>query len=299
LGQDGSRCYYSKYLVNKTVSLHRNVKHLLTAEGQSSLIPSFPKFGCPFKKAATSSAVTSPVKRQKRTIEDEFTDFKSLFDPGYQKYEHFFDARGRYSSTSNVFNVNNERRSEAKQVPKATPELSEDEAIDDAIQQLANIVGEFEFQLGVESVLAGHFNEAFDHFKLSTNHNHPGGIFNLAICYEQGMGVKKNLKTARRLYEIASRLGHAKASYNLGVFSAQGLGGATKDTQQAKLYFQQAAELGSYDALEALKAFLPKPKKLPKIEEFAEDEFYYEKVAPRVSAITMNPNQLMRSVAVS
>jgi hypothetical protein len=273
----------------------------LTAEGQHSLLPSFPKFGCPFKKAQTSSDV-EPVKPQKRSIEDEFKDFKNLFDPGYQKYEtydRFFEPRRH----SNVYNVNNVGKTNPTQPPRQDSqvkrELSEDEAIDNAIQQLANIVGEFEFQLGIESVLAGHFSEAADHFKLSTNHNHPGGIFNLGICYEQGMGVKKNLKTARGLYEIASRLGHAKALYNLGVFSAQGLGGATKDSQQAKQYFQQAAELGNHDALQALKVFLPKPKKLPKIEEFDEDEFFFTQMTKRVSAITMNDNQLMRRVAVS
>lgn len=295
---------YSKYLLNKTVSLHKNVKHLLTPENY--LLPSLTNFGCPFKKASTSSEAKPSLNRQKRSIEDEFTDFKHFVDPGYQKFdnfERFFDRREKFSSRSNVYNVNNDGKNEVNvkkpqegSLPKR--DLTQDEAIDDAIQQLARIVGEYEFQLGIESVLAGHFEDAADHFKLSTNHNHPGGIFNLAICYEQGVGVKKSMRTARRLYEIASRLGHAKALYNLGVFSSQGLGGATKDSQQAKQYFEQAADLGNIEALQALKVFLPQPKKFKKIIEFpADDLFFTEKVIS--SAVAMNQNQLMRRVAVS
>lgn len=310
MAYDGSRCYYSKYLLNKTESLHKNVKHLLTTGGQQSFLPSLPRLECPFKKAKKSEVQSQ--RKQKRTIEDEFKDFKHFVDPGYQQYERIFDNRSAYASTSNVYNVNNGAKSEAtqqKNVPFKDSSAKhddlekiddEDAAIDDAIRQLAGIVGELEFQLGIESVVAGHFSEAADHFKLSTTHNHPGGIFNLAICYEQGMGVKKNLKTARRLYEIASHLGHAKALYNLGVFHAQGLGGANKDTRQAKQYFQQAAELGNNEATEALRHFLPQPKKLlPIIEEFPEDEFYFKDkvMSSAVSAIAMNQNQMMRRIA--
>lgn len=281
------------------------MRHLLAPAGQQTILPSLPKLSCPFKRSRKPE--TRPVNKQKRTIEDEFNDFKHFVDPGYQQYqnyEQFFNQK----STSNLYNVNNDGTKEASQ-EKPLKESSatqndlekEDAAIEDAIKQLAHIVGELEFQMGVESVLAGHFNEAADHFKLSTNHNHPGGIFNLAICYEQGMGVKKNLKTAKRLYEIASHLGHAKALYNLGVFHAQGLGGANKDSRQAQQYFEQAAELGNSEALKALKASLPKPKKLQKTVEFPENEFFFKDkvMSSAVNAIAMNQNQIMRRVAAS
>ena len=301
LAHSGSRCLYSKYLLNKTVSLHKNVKHLLTLE-QYSLLPSLTNFGCPFKKASTSSRAEPTIHRQNRSIEDEFIDFKHFVDPGYQKFERF-DRHGKFASSSNVYNVSNDGKNEVNtQKPQENSlpkkDLTQDEAIDEAIQQLAKIVGEYEFQLGLESVLAGHFEDAADHFKLSTNHNHPGGIFNLAICYEQGVGVKKSMTTARKLYEIASRFGHAKALYNLGVFSSQGLGGANKDSQQAKQYFEQAANLGNIEASEALKVFLPIPKKFTKIVEFPVDDlFFTEKLLS--SAIATNQNQLMRRIAVS
>jgi TPR repeat protein len=286
---------------------------LLTPADEQSILQLLPKFQCPFKRAK-NVRVKLNSSQLKRTIEDEFKDFKNFVDPGYQQYERYFDNRYVYTSSSNVYNVHNDGKSEAtKQKPRKdstakTDDLEkadeEDAAIDSAIRELAHIVGELEFQMGIDSVMTGNFNEAADHFKLSTNHNHPGGIFNLAICYEQGTGVKKNLKTARALYEIASRLGHAKALYNLGVFHAQGLGGANKDSRQAKQYFQQAADLGNNEAAEALRLFLPKPKiqtlkpkKLPIIKEFPEDEFYFKDkiMSKAVSAIAMN--QMMRRVA--
>lgn len=139
---------------------------------------------------------------------------------------------------------------------------SQDKIIEETIQQLANIVGELEFQLGVENYRAEKFADAVSHFKLSAGHKHPGGIFNLALCYEQGFGVKKNLKTAKQLYEIASDLGHAKAMYNLGVYHAH-----AHEYQKAKKLFKQSAELGNAEANKAMKLLKPE---LPIIDEYEE-----------------------------
>lgn len=169
-----------------------------------------------------------------------------------------------------------------------TPEEIEDAAIDGAIRNLAKIVGELEFQLGVESVNNGDYNKAVNHFKLSYNHNHPGGVFNLALCYERGVGVKRNMKTAKKLYEIASELGHAKAFYNLGVFHAQGLGGGRKNFKEAKECFEKAADLGNADAMDALSLLIPVTKRLPVLEEFPVEDFYFKNkvMSNAVSAIS-------------
>lgn len=179
-------------------------------------------------------------------------------------------------------------------------EQKENTAINDAVRQLAFIVGELEFRMGVESIDAGHYTEAVDHFKLSTSHNHPGGTFNLALCYEQGFGVKKCMKTALCIYEIACELGHAKAFFNLGVFHAQGLGGVLKNAHQAKKYFEQAAELGCAEATEALSLFFPRQWGLPIIEETPDENFRYNEkslMSSPVSALT-NHN-MIRRIAVT
>lgn len=272
-------------------------------------MPALPKLECPLKKA--KQRLHNQSAKQSRTVEDEFKDFKHFVDPEYNKYQRFFETGFASASSTNVYNVSNDNKSEISQhsVKKTeeevqtaveTPEERENSAIDEAIRQLATIVGELEFQMGVESVNAGHFDEAVDHFKLSTSHNHPGGAFNLALCYEQGVGVKRNMKTARRLYEIASGFGHAKAFYNLGVFHAQGLGGVHKNANQARKYFEQAAELGNIDAMEALSLLISRQKKLPIIEEAADEELIYKEKSLMSSTVSAMANHgMMRRIAVT
>lgn len=120
-------------------------------------------------------------------VDREYKDLLAS-DPGYKQYERFFEAPRSYSSDG-VHNVNHHSKAEATQSAPAkepepeselTAEQKEDEAIDSAIRQLAQIVGELEYQLGVDSMMTGNIDDAIDHFVMSTNHNHPGGIFNLA-----------------------------------------------------------------------------------------------------------------------
>lgn len=106
------------------------------------------------------------------------------------------------------------------------------------------------------------------------------------------------MKTARKLYEMASELGHAKASYNLGVFHAQGLGGFQKSRLEARKNFEHAAALGSTDAIEALRVLIPVPKKLPVFDEFPNEELYFKEkmlIPTKVSAIS---NNLRRIAAI-
>lgn len=102
------------------------------------------------------------------------------------------------------------------------------------------------------------------------------------------------MKTARKLYEMASELGHAKAIYNLGVFHAQGLGGFQKSRLEARKNFEQAAALGSSDAIEALQLLLPVPKKLPVIDEFPKEEFYFKDKMLVPTAFTAISNNVRR-----
>lgn len=74
-----------------------------------------------------------------------------------------------------------------------TPEQVQETKIDDAYENLLNVVGEIEFQMGVHSLMARNYANAASHFKQGSSHNHSGAIFNLGLCYEQGLGVKKDL----------------------------------------------------------------------------------------------------------
>lgn len=164
------------------------MQNLLAGEGQISFLPSLPKLECPFKRAKLHRE-TGPVK-SKKVFDDE-----QIIDPGYKQHETFYGNFEHRSSTKNVHKVSNEHELTTKahsdisanEGKEQTPSADkQDAAIDDAIRKLFHIVGELEFQMGLESVMSGDYLGAVDHFKLSCSHNHPGGIFNLALCYEQG-----------------------------------------------------------------------------------------------------------------
>lgn len=189
LGFDVGRCYYSKYVLSTSHAVHRNVQqYLLTPEGQQrSILPKVSKFGCPFKKSKRDAVVPQSQSQLQSLVDREYKDLLAS-DPGYKQYERFFESPKSYPSDG-VYNINHQPKAEAtKSAPaqQAEPELEptaeekQDEAIDSAIRQLAQIVGELEYQLGVDSMLLGNLDDAIDHFVMSTNHNHPGGIFNLA-----------------------------------------------------------------------------------------------------------------------
>lgn len=106
--------------------------------------------------------------------------------------------------------------------------------------------------LGVQNMAANNLNDAASHFKLGTTHRHPGATFNLGLCYELGMGVRKDTKRAMECYRSAAALGHPKALYNLGVFYARGVGGLKKNRAAARECFVAAATTGSPEAKRAL-----------------------------------------------
>lgn len=137
-----------------------------------------------------------------------------------------------------------------------TPEVPEPEpkspTVESAMENLVAVIGEIEYQLGVQNLEVGDYATAVSHLKLGTSHQHAGAAFNLGICFEQGFGVKKNARVAMECFHLASTLGHPQAMYNLGVYYARGLGGLRRSRSMAKKYFTAAADLGLEQAIVAL-----------------------------------------------
>jgi localization factor PodJL len=71
--------------------------------------------------------------------------------------------------------------------------------------------------------------------------------FRLGSMYEKGIGLKKDLAEARRLYLAASDKGNAKAMHNLAVLYAEGLEGKP-DYAAASQWFRKAAAFGVVDS---------------------------------------------------
>lgn len=134
------------------------------------------------------------------------------------------------------------------------PEVPEPKSptVESALENLVAVIGEIEYQLGVQNLEVGDYATAVSHLKLGTSHQHAGAAFNLGICFEQGFGVKKNARVAMECFHLASSLGHPQAMYNLGVYYARGLSGLRRSHSMAKKYFTAAADLGLEQAIVAL-----------------------------------------------
>lgn len=136
-----------------------------------------------------------------------------------------------------------------RDAPKPEPQSP---TVESAMENLMAVIGEIEYQLGVQNLEVGDYATAVSHLKLGTSHQHAGAAFNLGICFEQGFGVKKNARVAMECFHLASTLGHPQAMYNLGVYYARGLGGLRRSRSMAKKYFTAAADLGLEQAIVAL-----------------------------------------------
>lgn len=101
---------------------------------------------------------------------------------------------------------------------------------------------------------------AVSHLKLATTHRHPEATFNLGVCYESGVGIERNMKSAMECYRAAASLGHKKAMYNLGIFYVHGRGGLNRNHAAAIACFEAAEKMGLSQAKKAL-SLLEKPAK--------------------------------------
>ena len=74
-------------------------------------------------------------------------------------------------------------------------------------------------------MVAQNFTEAADWFERAAKQGLVPAQFRLGGLYEKGLGVKKDLEIARRLYLAAAQAGNAKAMHNLAVLYAEGIDG--------------------------------------------------------------------------
>lgn len=99
---------------------------------------------------------------------------------------------------------------------------------------------------GVAAYQAGDLPLAFKEFSAVADTGNPDGQFNVALMYEQGIGVAKDETQALSWYEKSAQQGNSNAQFNLGVLYENGRGTAV-DFAQANQWYRKAAAQG--DAL--------------------------------------------------
>lgn len=107
----------------------------------------------------------------------------------------------------------------------------------------AQTKGAAQFEAGVKAVDANNMPLAFKDFLLSANQGHALAQFNVALMYEQGLGVSKNEKEAFVWYGKSALQGNAAAQFNLGVLYENGRGTAV-DFVKANTWYRKASVQG-------------------------------------------------------
>ncbi|KAJ2954811.1 hypothetical protein O0L34_g3120 [Tuta absoluta] len=145
---------------------------------------------------------------------------------------------------------------------------------DTSDDDLGDVLNSIENKLGLAAIENGHLQDGLNLLRSAATRNHPPAIYNLGLCYELGLGVPVNEKTAMELYRSAAALEHPGALYNLGVFYGQGRGGLARDPERATRLLRLAAVQGQQDAIDALK-YLDDPKEPPQPVAPDDDQWEY------------------------
>jgi TPR repeat protein len=114
------------------------------------------------------------------------------------------------------------------------------------VETLAQAKENTHFEAGIAAYEANNLPLAYQEFLAAAKEGHADSQFNVALMYEQGIGVGKDEKEAVVWYGKSAAQGNAAAQYNLGVLYENGRG-AEIDYAKAKEWYRKASVQG--DAL--------------------------------------------------
>ncbi|WP_348800510.1 tetratricopeptide repeat protein [Flavobacterium adhaerens] len=95
------------------------------------------------------------------------------------------------------------------------------------------------FDAGIAAIEANNMPLAYKKFLAAAKEGHIDSQYNVALMYEKGMGVPKNLKEALIWYNKAAEQGNSNAQFNLGVLYENGTG-TSIDYAKAHKWYRKA-----------------------------------------------------------
>ncbi len=114
------------------------------------------------------------------------------------------------------------------------------------VEPHAQAKGITNFEAGIAAYQANNLPLAYKEFLAAAREGHADSQFNVALMYEQGIGVGKDEKEAFVWYDKSAAQGYAAAQYNLECSGENGRGTAI-DFAQANAWYRKASVQG--DAL--------------------------------------------------
>lgn len=98
------------------------------------------------------------------------------------------------------------------------------------------------FQAGIKAYQANNLPLAYKEFLTAAKDGHADSQFNVALMYEQGIGVSKDEKEAVVWYGKSAAYGNAAAQFNLGVLYENGRGTKIDYVKANELYRKASAQ---------------------------------------------------------
>ncbi|MGB5202582.1 MAG: tetratricopeptide repeat protein [Eudoraea sp.] len=99
------------------------------------------------------------------------------------------------------------------------------------------------FEAGIAAYQANNLPLAYTEFLTAAKDGHADSQFNVALMYEQGIGIAKNEKEAVVWYDKSASQGNSAAQFNLGVLYENGRGTAI-DFAKANEFYRKASVQG-------------------------------------------------------
>jgi TPR repeat protein len=109
------------------------------------------------------------------------------------------------------------------------------------------------FEMGMESLEAGDFAEAYCLWRPLAMQGHAEAAFHLGWLYANGNGLRVNIPKAVYWWGQAAKKGHSDAMFALALAYTQGEG-IKQDEEKAMHWYLKAADRGHEDAREILKS---------------------------------------------
>lgn len=88
-------------------------------------------------------------------------------------------------------------------------------------------------------------DKAFGLYLQGSKSNHPECTYRVAVCYELGMGTKKDYRYAMQFYKKAANASDPNGMYKLGLILLNGLIGQSKNPREAISWFLRAAQIAN------------------------------------------------------
>lgn len=119
-----------------------------------------------------------------------------------------------------------------------------------------------DFEKGMAAAEAGDFATALAEWAPLAEEGDARAQFNMAVLYDNGYGVEKDLAEAAKWFRLAAEQGLAMAQFNLGYMYATGQG-MERDIKEAAIWYWRAADQGLPVAQFNLATLYLSPRSLP------------------------------------